>query len=109
MPVLVGVEWLIEPATLARRHTAGSADQAGTLQHSVDGCWTGGNYISIDHHKRASAISIQGVLGGELDNRVVLPTLEPVIAGNQGVMLVGLAVSLLPAEVLAVKDPDPEH
>jgi hypothetical protein len=45
----------------------------------------------------------------EADDRRLLPLLEPVVAGNLAVVLVGPAVALAPLVELARSDPEPQN
>jgi hypothetical protein len=55
------------------------------------------------------AIALQRMPVVEVEDRLLLPGLEPVVARNQGVVLVDLAVALSPVVELRQCDAQPEH
>src|SRR5882724_1126479 len=63
--------------------------------------------VGVQHHKRQPPIAFQRVLQMEADDRLLLPILQPEIAGNPAVVLVHLAVAFPPVVELAGGDIEP--
>ncbi len=56
---------------------------------------------AIQHHERQPPVTFQRILQMEIDDRLLLPLLQPEVPGNPSVVLVRLAVSLPPVVELA--------
>src|ERR1041385_478867 len=61
----------------------------------------------VQHHKSQPPIAFQRVLQMEADDRLLLPILQPEIAGNPAVVLVHFAVAFPPVVELAGSDVEP--
>src|SRR5262249_25573311 len=81
----------------------------GPLEDAVDAGWAAGHDVLVEHHEGQAAVALQGVQGVEIDNRLLLGGLQPVVARDPGVVLVGLAVAALPVVPLAGADADPQQ
>ena len=78
-------------------------------EHAVDAGGADGDDIGVEHHEGQAPIAFQRVRGTEVDDRLLLPALEPAVARDLGVVLVGLAVAQPPAGKLARGKPDPGY
>src|SRR5262249_10172600 len=63
--------------------------------------------VPVEHHEGQAAVALERVLRVEGDDGLLLGVVEPVVAGDPGVVLVGLAVAVLPGVPLARADADP--
>src|SRR5882724_7264346 len=63
--------------------------------------------VCVQHHKRQPPIAFRRVLQMEADDGLLLPILQPEIAGNPAVVLVHLAVAIPPVVELAGGDVEP--
>src|SRR5437588_7786842 len=61
VPMLVGMRWLLETSTLARRLTLPSREQPGLLQYPPNAGGADRHDVSVQHHKRQSPIAFQGM------------------------------------------------
>ena len=96
MPITVRVPRLLEAGALQRWLAIPTREQAGAVQHAVN---TGGadrHHIGVKHHISQASITLQRMVEMELDDRLLLSLLQPMIAGNPAVMLVDLAVPFSP-------------
>jgi hypothetical protein len=65
--------------------------------------------VAIKHHEGESAIALQREPMVEVDDRVLLPLLEPVITGDKHVVFVGFAVAISPLVILGAGEFHPAH
>src|SRR5205807_10046694 len=63
--------------------------------------------VGIQHHERQPPVAFQRILQMEADDGLLLPILQPEIAGNPAVVLVHLAVAFPPVVELAGSDVEP--
>src|SRR5262249_11952380 len=52
--------------------------------------------VGVEHHEGQAAVALQGELLLEVEDGLLLLVVEPVVARDPGVVLVGLAVAVLP-------------
>src|SRR6516164_1058851 len=84
-------------------------EQASSLEDTVDAGRAAGHDIAVEHHEGQPPVALQGVLAVEVKNGLFLDIFEPVVAGDPGVVLVGLAVALLPGVPLGGGQADPQE
>src|SRR4051812_21882962 len=84
-----------------------SLHQPGALEHPVDAGGADGDDVGVEHHEGQPPVAFQRVLRVEAEDRPLLPALQPPVAGDLAVVLVGLAVALPPRVELALGDPQP--
>ena len=82
-------------------------NQSSVFEHTIDAGWTDGDDIGIDHHEGKPAVAFEWVFGVVVDDRLLFPILEPPVARDQRVVLVGQAVALPPVVKLAGGDAKP--
>jgi hypothetical protein len=104
--VLVRLERLDEALAFARGLLVPGPQQAGRLEHAVGRRGADGDQIAVEHHEGEAAVAFQRVRQGEVDDALALLGLDPVIARDERVVLVGLAVAADPAPVLAAGERD---
>jgi hypothetical protein len=63
--------------------------------------------IAVEHHEGEPAVAFEGRCGVEVEDGPFLPVLQPPIAGDQRIMLVGQAVACAPVVELARGDAQP--
>jgi len=107
VPVVVWSRRVMEPRALLGRGELPAAHQAGSVEDSPGARRADGHDVLIEHHKGQTPVAIEGVFQVEADDGILLPILEPVIAGDLPVVLVGLAVPFLPIVELADADLEP--
>ena len=81
--------------------------QSGVAEHAVDAGGADGDDVGVEHHEGEPPVAFQGMPGVEVEDGRLLPVLEPPIAGDQRVVLVGQAVAVAPVVELAGGDPEP--
>jgi hypothetical protein len=62
----------------------------------------------VEHQEGQPAVALQRKQLVEAEDGLLLGVLEPVVAGDPGVVLVGLAVAVLPGMPLGGGDADPQ-
>ena len=77
------------------RPAAGAPDRRGRAD---------GDDIGVEHHEGQPPVAFERMLRRGSRDRLLLPVLEPVVAGDLAVVLVGFAVALLPVVELALGD-----
>ena len=82
-------------------------DQSGVAEHAVDAGGTDRDDIGVEHHEGQPTVAFQGMPGVEVEDGLLLPVLQPPIAGDQRVVLVGQAVACTPVVELARGDSQP--
>jgi hypothetical protein len=63
----------------------------------------------VEHHESQSAVALQRVVGVEVADRLLLVVLQPVVARDPTVVLVGLAVTVLPGVPLGGGQAKPDE
>jgi len=107
VPVLMRPQGLLEALSLLGRLAASGSQLARRPEHAVDAGGADGHDVGVEHHVGQPPISFQGVEGMKGDDRGLLPILEPKIAGEGGVVLVGSSQPSAPAAELAHGNPQP--
>ena len=98
---------LLEARALLRRLAVPLRQQSRLPQHPPDAGRTHRHDVGIQHHERQPPVAFQRVLQMEADDGLLLPILQPEIAGNPAVVLVHLAVAFPPVVELAGGDVEP--
>ena len=106
MPVLVGSQGLLKALPFERGFAVVWSDQSGIAEHAVDAGGADRDNISVEHHEGKPTVAFQGMPGVEVEDGFFLPVLQPPIAGDQRVVLVGQAVAS-PVVELARGDSQP--
>jgi len=101
MPMLMGLQRLHKTGPLLGCFTVPAPQQIGGAQDTINATGADGNHIAIEHHKGQASVAFQRMLQEKADNGPLLPVFEPEVTGNQGVMLIGLTVAILPVIILA--------
>lgn len=101
MPVFMGLKRLNETAPLFGGFTVPAFDQICRAQNTINAAGTDCNNILVEHHKGQSPIPFQPMVEVEVNNSPLLTVLQPEITGDQGIVLIDLAVALLPVVILA--------
>jgi len=107
MPMLLGLQRLNKASSLLGSFAIPAPQQIGGAQNTINAAGADGNHIAIQHHESQSPIAFQRMLQMKVDNGLFLPVFEPEVAGNQGVVLIGLAVTALPIVILAGANAQP--
>jgi hypothetical protein len=109
MPVLVGAQGLDEAPALGGRPGRMAVEQARSLEDAVDARGAAGDDVLIEHHEGQAAVALQGKQFVEVQDGLPLGVLEPVVARDPGVVLVGLAVAVLPGMPLGRGQAEPQQ
>src|SRR4051794_659056 len=109
MPVLMGPRRLLEALALLGGLSASTRELAGRLEHAVDAGRAHGHDIGVEHHVRQPPIAFQGITLVEGDDRRLFPILEPEVARDRSIVLVGCPQALTPAAELAGGNAQPSH
>src|SRR5712671_1330159 len=109
MPVLMRPRRLLEALALLGGLSTAARELAGRLEHAVDAGRADGHDIGVEHHVRQPPIAFRGITVVEGDDGGLFPILEPEVARDRGVVLVGRPQALAPAAELAGGDAQPSH
>src|ERR1019366_4734213 len=96
MPVLMCRQWLLKARALLRRLAVPLRQQSRLAEHAPNACRTHRHNIGIQHHECQPPVAFQRILQMEADDGLLLPMLQPEVAGNPAVVLVHLAVAFSP-------------
>lgn len=107
MPVFMRKNRLVEAFSFAGRLAVMPLQAAGFLQDAIDAGRADRNQVAVEHHEGQAAIAFERVLGLEVEDRLLFPIFEPVIAWDFCVVLVHLAVPLLPGLKLTGGNTEP--
>jgi hypothetical protein len=107
VPVLVGLQRLVEALALARGALLPAVDDAGLVEDTPGGRRGHRDDVGVEHHEREPAVALLRVLRVEGEDGLALPVLDPVVARHERVVLVRLAVALLPVVELAALHANP--
>ncbi len=107
VPVLVGLERLDEAGALLGRFGRRTGEKSGGFEDAVDGGGAAGGDIGVEHHEGESAIAFERVGAGKGVDAFLFVVAEPVVAGDEGVVLVDLAEAFLPVVEFAGGDAGP--
>jgi hypothetical protein len=81
--------------------------QSGAIERAVDTRGADGDDGLVEDHERDPSIAFEGILGAEVEDRLLLPIFEPPVAGDQRFVLVGPPVAAAPDVELAGGDAQP--
>jgi len=109
MPVLVGAQRLHEALALGGGLGSLSVEPAGLLEDAVDAGGAAGGNVGVEHHEGQPAVALQGEEFLEVEDGLLLLGVEPVVAGDPGVVLVDLAVAVLPRVPLGGGQAEPQE
>ena len=73
-----------------------TVEQAGLREDTVDTGRDARDDVLVDHHESQAAITLQREPRMEVADGLFLLVFQPAVAGNPGIVLVGLAVAVLP-------------
>src|SRR6201999_1920597 len=107
VPMLVWSQRLNKAGAFLRRLLVPSVQESSGGEHAIHARRTGGDEIPVDHHVGQSTIALEGELLVKGDDRTLLVVEQPVIARDERVVLVDLAIASLPREELAASHADP--
>ena len=96
VPVIVSLERLRETSSFFRGFLPFSVQTAGLFQDAIHAGGTNCNDIFIEHHEREPPKTFHRTRVVVVEDRLLLPRLEPMIAGNRGVVFVHFALALPP-------------
>ncbi len=109
VPVLVGCQRLNEAGPLLGELAIPCLNEPCGLEHAIGRRRTHGHNVSIQHHEGEPAVALQRELPGKLHDGLALPALNPVIARNPGVVLVGFPITSPPVVELGAGNAHPTH
>src|SRR4051794_3486209 len=81
--------------------------QPGVAEGAVDARGADGDDVGVEHHEGEPPVALERAARVEVDDGSLLPGLEPAIAGDQRVVLVGHPVASAPIVELAGGDAEP--
>src|SRR4051812_38682839 len=105
----MGPQGLDEPLALGGGLGVVPVHESGGLEDAIDTGGAAGDDVCIEHHEGQAAIALQGEEGMEVEDGLLLLGVEPVVAWDPGVVLVGLAVAVLPGVPLGGGQAEPEQ
>jgi len=109
VPVLMRPQRLDEPRTLGGGLGGVAVEQASRFEDAVNTGGAARHDVLIEHHEGQAAVALQGEEGMEVEDGLLLLGLEPVVARDPGVVLVGLAVAVLPGVPLGGGQAQPQE
>ena len=107
MPVLVRRQRLHEAGSFLRRREPPAIEPVRLLEHAIDARWADGHHVVVEHHEGQAAISFERMAVVKIDDGPFFPVLQPPVARDLAVVLVGLAVAVLPVVELAGAQAEP--
>lgn len=107
VPVAMGRVGLVKTFSLGRAFAIPSLHESRVFEDAIDGRGTHGHHIGVEHHVGQRAVALGRMGQVEVDNRLAFPRLEPMVARDLSVVLVGLAVPLAPVVERPFGDPQP--
>jgi hypothetical protein len=81
--------------------------QPNVPEHAIEAGGADGDDIRVEHREGESAVAFEGMVPVEHEDGHLLPGLQPPVAWQQGIVLVGQPVASLPVVELAGRDPEP--
>jgi hypothetical protein len=102
MPVFVRQKRLDEACSLFTDFLVPLIQKPGLRKNAPGAGGAYGNDILIEHHEREPPVAFQRVIVIKSDDGLPFPVLQPEIAGDGGIMLVGFAVPVDPSVKLAL-------
>ena len=109
VPVLMRPQGLLEALPLAGWSPPSRSQFAGRLEHAVDTGGADGHDIGVEHHVRQPPIALLGIEVVEGDDGRLLPILQPEVAGDATVVLVGCPQPPAPAVELTAGQSQPSQ
>ena len=109
VPVLVGRQRLHETGSLLARLDVPAPPQTGRLEHAVNAGGAGSHHVVVQHHEGQAPGAFQRKLLMKGNHGPFLPILQPVVARDQTVMLIGAAVAPFPVGVFAGRQFQPRQ
>src|SRR5215469_12403168 len=109
MPVLMRCHRLLKARALLRRLAVPLGQKSCLPQHAPYAGRTHRHDICVEHHERQPAVTLHRVLQMKADDGLLLPILQPEVAGNPAVVLVHLPVAFPPVVELASGDVEPPN
>lgn len=107
MPMVVWSEWLCKSIAFGCLLCVPSIQQVSGFEHAVGCRRAHGHDVSVHHHVRGAAVALERIFGAKFDDCCSLLFSQPVVARDQGVVLVCFSKSLFPVKVLAGCDSYP--
>lgn len=107
MPLLMRLFGLHEARALLRRRRRALRQNPRVLQHAIHRRGRARHDVGVDHHVRQAPIPVARMLDEEVDRRLLLPLLQPPVARDVSVVLVGAAVPLPPVVKLRAREAEP--
>ena len=86
-----------------------AVEPARVLEDAVDAGRAAGGDVGVEHHEGEPAVALQGEELLEVEDGLFFLGLEPVVAWDPGVVLVGLAVAVLPGVPLGGGQAEPQE
>lgn len=109
VPVLMHPKGLLKARAFLGGLGVVPLQQSGLLEDAVHAGGAAGHDILVEHHEGQAAIALQGKTLMEGDDGLLLVADEPVVPRDPGVVLVGLAVTVLPRMPLGGGEAEPEQ
>src|SRR5215831_12337499 len=107
MPVLMRRQRLLKARALPRRLAVPLGQNSCLPQHPPYAGRTHRHDVCVKHHERQPAVALPRVLQMKADDGLLLPILQPEVAGNPAVVLVHLPVAFPPVVEFAGSDVEP--
>src|SRR5437773_4165607 len=101
MPMFVGTQRLHESGPLLGSGELSPVQPPRSLQYAIHGGWADGHHVIVEHHEGEPPVAFQRVAIVVVENRLLLPVLEPPVAWHLPIVFVGLSVAVLPVVELA--------
>jgi len=98
---------MVEACALFGQLQLPAVQEAGSAEDSPGAGRADGHDVLVEHHEGQPPVAIEGVLMMETDYGLLFPFLEPMIARDLPVVLIGFAVPFLPIVKLAFADARP--
>jgi hypothetical protein len=86
-----------------------AVEQARLFEDAVNARRAAGSDVVVEHHEGQPAVAFEGEEGVEVNDGFLFLGFKPVVAGDPGVVFVGLAVAVFPGVPLGGGDTDPEE
>src|SRR5207249_1597951 len=109
VPVLMHLQGLLEAGAFLAGLGLMSLQQPGGLEDAVDAGGDTGDDVRIEHHEGEPAVALQREAVVEGKDGLLLLLVQPVVAWDPGVVLVGLAVAVLPGVPLGSGQAEPKE
>ena len=106
MPMLMGLQRLLEASTFEGIRRLPSSHQTGLTEDLVGRRRANGDDVFIEHHVSQAPIAHLGMFHEISHNGLLFPFLQPMIAGDSLVVFINLTVAPLPFVVFSPGDAD---